>query len=154
MPQNAKIEISWDSGFIPSAKHTAQDKLISNIFIIILSSPAISYSLFICIYIFSLAFSYPHTSSVICPIPSISTLPTFEFQHIFIFTFMSLSQYHFSSSSISSSVPMPLLQFLLSNFSSRIFFLLAVQVCLFISFLFIFSFLRFICVQNADLLSF
>ena len=122
MPQNAKIEISWDSGFIPSAKHTAQDKLISNIFIIILSSPAISYSLFICIYIFSLAFSYPHTSSVICPIPSISTLPTFEFQHIFIFTFMSLSQYHFSSSSISSSVPMPLLQFSLSNFSPWIFF--------------------------------
>ena len=119
MPQNAKIEISWDSGFIPSAKHTAQDKLISNIFIIIFSSPAIYYSLFI---FFSLAFFYPHTFYVICPVPAISTLPSFEFQHIFIFffflakrifififTFMSLSQYHFSLSSISSSVPMPLL---------------------------------------------
>ena len=121
MQQNAKIKISWGSGFIPSAKHTAQDKLISNLFIIIFSSQAIYYSLFISF--FSCFFFYPHMSYVICLVPVISTLPTFEFQHIFIFflffltkhifififTFMSLSQYHFSSSSISSSVPMPLL---------------------------------------------
>ena len=83
MQQNAKIKISWGSGFIPSAKHTAQDKLISNLFIIIFSSQAIYYSLFISF--FSCFFFYPHMSYVICLVPVISTLPTFEFQHIFIF---------------------------------------------------------------------
>ena len=110
-------------------------------------------------FFFSLAFFNPHTFYVICPVPVISTLPTFEFQHIFIFTFMSLSQYHFSSSSISSSVPIPLLQFSLSNFSPWIFFffffLFSYIGTTFVYFFsFHFSFLRFIGVQNADLLSF
>ena len=107
MQQNAGIEISWGrwglgavASFLQLSTPPKTNLFLT--FYYFFTSLVIYYFFF---FFFFLLLFLIHIL-LLASVSSISTLPTFEFHlifiFIFIFTFMSLSQYHFSASSISN----------------------------------------------------